>query len=212
MKLKSKYPQGAEKMMIQSATGRQIPPGKLPSDVGCMVMNVASIAFIARYCRTGRPLVSRSLTVDGSSIAEPKNVRVPIGTNIRDIIEFCGGFKTEPAKIIAGGPMMGFAIVNTDLPVLKQNNAILAFDKNDANLKVERDCIRCGRCASACPMSLMPTLIERYADVKDVDKLSKIGVNVCMECGSCAYACPSGKPLLQHMRLAKSVLRNATKK
>jgi len=212
MKLKSKYPQGAEKMMIQSATGRQIPPGKLPSDVGCMVMNVASIAFIARYFRTGRPLVSRSLTVDGSSIAEPKNVRVPIGTNIRDIIEFCGGFKTEPAKIIAGGPMMGFAIINTDLPVLKQNNAILAFDKNDANLKVERDCIRCGRCASACPMSLMPTLIERYADVKDVDKLSKIGVNVCMECGSCAYACPSGKPLLQHMRLAKSVLRNATKK
>ena len=207
MVLESKYPQGAEKMMVQSATGGKVPPGKLPADVGCVVMNVASAAFIARYLKTGKPLVSRSLTVDGSAIANPKNVRVPVGTNIGDIIDFCGGFSAEPCKILTGGPMMGLAIVGTELPVLKQNNAILAFAKDDAVLKPEKDCIRCGRCASACPMSLMPTNIVRAAKARDVEALKKIGVNVCMECGSCAFACPAGKPLVQHMRLAKAILR-----
>lgn len=209
MSLESRYPQGAEKMMVQSATGRKVPPGKLPADVGCIVMNVASVAFIARYIKTGKPLVSRSLTVDGSAIAEPKNVRVPIGTNISDIIEFCGGFKEEPHKIITGGPMMGLSIVGTDLPVIKNNNAILAFTEKDAALQKEGDCIRCGRCAAACPMSLVPTLIERYTKAGDVDALKRIGVNVCMECGSCAYSCPAKKPLVQTMRAAKAFLREA---
>lgn len=207
MVLESKYPQGAEKMMVQSATGRKVPPGKLPADVGCVVMNVASVAFIARYIKTGKPLVSRSLTVDGSAIANPKNVRVPVGTNIGEIIEFCGGFKEEPCKILTGGPMMGLAIVGTDLPVLKQNNAILAFAKDDAVLKEETDCIRCGRCAIACPMSLMPTNIVRAAKAKDAATLNQLGTMVCMECGSCAFACPAGKPLVQHMRLAKTIIR-----
>ena len=207
MVLESKYPQGAEKMMVQSATGRRVPPGKLPADVGCVVMNVASVAFIARYIKTGKPLVSRSLTIDGSAISEPKNVRVPVGTSISEIIEFCGGFKTDPCKILTGGPMMGLAIVGTDLPVLKQNNAILAFAHDDAVLKPETDCIRCGRCATACPMSLMPTNIVRAAKTKDVSMLKAAGVMVCMECGSCAFACPAGKPLVQHMRLAKAILR-----
>ena len=207
MVLESKYPQGAEKMMVQSATGRRVPPGKLPADVGCVVMNVASVAFIARYLKTGKPLVSRSLTVDGSAIAEPKNVRVPVGTDIGEIIDFCGGFKGEPSKILTGGPMMGLAIVGTDLPVLKQNNAILAFTADDAVLKPETDCIRCGRCVAACPMSLMPTNIVKAAKIKDVDALKRAGVTVCMECGSCAFACPAGKPLVQHMRLAKAILR-----
>lgn len=209
MALKSKYPQGAEKMMVQSATGRKVPPGKLPADVGCVVMNVASVGFIARYIETGKPLVSRSLTVDGSSIHTPQNVRVPIGTSISDIIDFCGGFKEEPFKIITGGPMMGLAIIGTDLPVLKQNNAILAFAEGTFKVKPERDCIRCGRCADVCPMSLMPTLIARFAKAKDADSLQKSGVTVCMECGSCSYICPSGKPLVQNMRLAKTVLREA---
>lgn len=207
MVLESKYPQGAEKMMVQSATGRRVPPGKLPADVGCVVMNVASVAFISRYLKTGKPLVSRSLTVDGSAIAEPKNVRVPVGTDIGEIIDFCGGFKGEPSKILTGGPMMGLAIVGTDLPVLKQNNAILAFTADDAVLKPETDCIRCGRCVAACPMSLMPTNIVKAAKIKDVDALKRAGVTVCMECGSCAFACPAGKPLVQHMRLAKAILR-----
>lgn len=207
MVLESKYPQGAEKMMVQSATGRRVPPGKLPADVGCVVMNVASVAFIARYLKSGKPLVSRSLTVDGSAISEPKNVRVPVGTDIGEIIEFCGGFKAEPSKILTGGPMMGLAIVGTELPVLKQNNAILAFTAEDAALKPETDCIRCGRCVAACPMSLMPTNIVKAAKMKDADALKKAGVAVCMECGSCAFACPAGKPLVQHMRLAKAILR-----
>ena len=207
MVLESKYPQGAEKMMVQSATGRRVHPGKLPADVGCVVMNVASVAFISRYLKTGKPLVSRSLTVDGSAIAEPKNVRVPVGTDIGEIIDFCGGFKGEPCKILTGGPMMGLAIVGTDLPVLKQNNAILAFTADDAVLKPETDCIRCGRCVAACPMSLMPTNIVKAAKIKDVDALKRAGVTVCMECGSCAFACPAGKPLVQHMRLAKAILR-----
>ena len=207
MVLESKYPQGAEKMMVQSATGRRVPPGKLPADVGCVVMNVASVAFISRYLKTGKPLVSRSLTVDGSAIAEPKNVRVPVGTDIGEIIDFCGGFKGEPCKILTGGPMMGLAIVGTDLPVLKQNNAILAFTADDAVLKPETDCIRCGRCVAACPMSLMPTNIVKAAKIKDVDALKRAGVTVCMECGSCAFACPAGKPHVPHMRLAKAILR-----
>ena len=208
MVLKSKYPQGAEKMMVLSATGREVPPGKLPADVGCIVMNVASIAFIGRYLKTGKPLVSRSLTIDGSAIAEPKNVRVPIGTNINDIIEFCGGFKSEPGKILTGGPMMGLSIVDTDLPVLKQNNAILAFAKDDVQIKPETDCIRCGRCVAACPLSLMPTFIERSVKLKDTDALAnKYNVMTCMECGSCAYACPAGKPLVQYMRMGKQLLR-----
>ena len=197
MVLESKYPQGAEKMMVQSATGRRVPPGKLPADVGCVVMNVASVAFISRYLKTGKPLVSRSLTVDGSAIAEPKNVRVPVGTDIGEIIDFCGGFKGEPCKILTGGPMMGLAIVGTDLPVLKQNNAILAFTADDAVLKPETDCIRCGRCVAACPMSLMPTNIVKAAKIKDVDALKRAGVTVCMECGSCAYTCPGCLPLVR---------------
>ena len=212
MILESKYPQGAEKMMVQSATGRKVPPGKLPADVGCVVMNVASVAFISRYLKTGKPLVSRSLTVDGSAIADPKNVRVPIGTNIGTIIDFCGGFKEEPGKIITGGPMMGLSIVGTDLPVLKQNNAILAFNDKDAFVKKETDCIRCGRCAAACPLSLTPTNIVRAAKAKDTATLKRIGVNVCMECGSCAFSCPAGKPLVQHMRLAKAILREEAAK
>ncbi|MBQ7118197.1 MAG: electron transport complex subunit RsxC [Clostridia bacterium] len=212
MTLKSRYPQGAEKMMVLSATGRKVPPGKLPSDVGCVVINVASLAFIARYVETGKPLVSRSITVDGSAIKEPKNLRVPIGTNIQDIIDYCGGFKSEPRKILSGGPMMGIAICDTNAPICKQNNAILAFADRKDLIKTERECIRCGRCVDVCPMSLMPTLIERYARVKDAEKLSDIGVMVCMECGSCAYACPSGRPLVQYMRLAKQVAREGGKK
>ena len=212
MTLRSKYPQGAEKMMVLSATGRKVPPGKLPADVGCVVMNVASVAFIARYLETGKPLVSRSVTVDGGAIKNPKNLRVPIGTNIQDIIDYCGGFKSEPRKLISGGPMMGIAICSTQAPICKQNNALLAFDDRKDLIKKERDCIRCGKCVDVCPMSLMPTLIEKHAKIKDAEKLNKIGVMVCMECGSCAYACPSGRPLVQYMRLAKQVIREESAK
>lgn len=212
MPLKSKYPQGAEKMMVLSATGKKVPPGKLPSDVGCVVMNVTSTAFISRYIKTGKPLVSRSLTVAGSAVSQPKNVRVAIGTEIDYIIKECGGFKEEPVKIITGGPMMGAAIVDTHHPILKSNNAILGFTKKDMSLKKETDCIRCGRCAKVCPLSLQPTLIHRFSVSRDAEKLQHAGAMVCMECGSCAYSCPAGKPLVQFMRDAKAVLREEAAK
>lgn len=207
MALKSRYPQGAEKMLILAATGRKVPPGKLPPDVGCLVMNVATVAFIARYLKSGKPLVSRTMTVDGSAVANPKNVRVALGTNIGDIFGFCGGFKQVPYKIITGGPMMGLAIIGTDLPVIKHNNSLLAFDEKAFKFKKERDCIRCGRCTTACPVGLMPALIARFANANEADKLEHTGVTVCMDCGACAYACPSAIPLVQYMKLAKSQLK-----
>ena len=209
MELESKYPQGAEKVIVLSATGRKIPPGKLPADVGCIGMNVTSVGFIAKYLKTGMPLVSRALTVDGSAIREPKNVRAPLGTSISEIIEFCGGFKQEPNKIIAGGPMMGLSLVTTDLPISKSNNAILAFTEKNDPVSKETDCIRCGRCAQVCPMSLMPTVIVRHAKAGDAEAVEKAGVMVCMECGSCAYACPAKKTLVQNMRAAKALVREA---
>lgn len=209
MTLKSKYPQGAEKMMVQSVTGRKVPAGKLPADVGCVVANVGSVAFVARHVRTGRPIISRTLTVSGSAIANPMNVRVPVGIEASKVIDFCGGFKKEPVKIIAGGPMMGTALIDTNVPILKSNNALLAFADEVVTNKKERACIHCGRCAEACPMSLIPTDIEALAMKKDAEALAKAGITVCMECGSCAFSCPAGKPLVQYMRLAKDVLREA---
>lgn len=137
---------------------------------------------------------------------------MPIGTNLQDIIDFCGGFTEEPKKIISGGPMMGLAICDTNAPLCKQNNALLAFKDGKSIVKKERDCIRCGKCVGVCPMSLMPTLIERFAKVKDAESLKKSGVMVCMECGSCAYICPSGRPLVQYMRLAKQIVREESAK
>ena len=212
MQLRSRYPQGAEKVIIQAATGRRVPPGKLPADVGCLVMNVTSIAFIARYLKSGKPLVSRTVTVDGDAVTSPANVRVPLGTRVEDIIEFCGGFSCEPDKLIFGGPMMGIAFTGLEHPVLKNNNAILAFSEKFSRPKKLRACIRCGRCASVCPMSLTPTLIERLVSAGNIQELERRGVSVCMECGSCAYSCPSGRPLVQYMRMAKSMVKNGRSK
>ena len=206
--LKTRYPQGAEKMMVLSATGRKVPPGGLPIDVGCVVMNVASAAFLARYCKTGKPLVSRSLTVDGSAVVAPQNVRVPIGTEIDYIFKACGGFREEPVKIVGGGPMMGQAIVDTHHPILKSNNALLAFTADDLSVKEETDCIHCGRCARACPLSLMPTLIHRYAVQRDASRLSRAGAMVCMECGSCAFACPAHRRITASIREGKGFYRS----
>lgn len=207
--LPSTYPQGAEKVLIYSATGRQVPPGKLPSDVGCVVMNVQSVSFLGRYLKTGKPLVSRSLTVDGAAVAEPKNLRAPLGTLYSDILEYCGGFKEEPYKVMAGGPMMGIATPDIQVPLLKNNNAITCLAKDYVKVKPTRACIRCGRCVEACPMCLEPTLIEKKAHLGDVDGLNKASVMTCMECGSCAFACPSGRPLVQYMRLGKTIIREA---
>ena len=143
--LKATYPQGAEKILIKACTGREVPMGGLPSDAGCLVMNVGSIAFISRYLKTGMPLVSRRLTVDGSAIKNPSNVIVPIGTPIKDVIDFVGGYKEEPRKLLMGGPMMGISLPTDELYILKQNNAILAFAEKEARLS------ECGCCSFTCP-------------------------------------------------------------
>lgn len=209
MTLKSKYPQGAEKMIVYSATGRKVPAGGLPADVGCIVMNVTSIAFLSRYLKTGMPLVSRSITVDGDAIKTPQNLRVPIGMKLADIVAYCGGFVKEPEKVISGGPMMGLAIYNLEAPLCKQNNALLAFTK--AEVKKERACINCGKCVQACPMSLTPTFIMKAVKAKNTEKLNTLNTMVCMECGCCAYSCPSGIPLVQYLRLGKQLLKEEKK-
>ncbi len=205
--LKARYPQGAEKVLVKACTNRVIEAGKLPSDVGCIVMNVTSIAFIANYIKTGMPLVTKRLTIDGSAIKEPKNIIVPIGTEISEIIEFCGGYKEEAKKLLMGGPMMGIALKDDTLPILKQNNAILAFAEKEAKLDKITDCIRCGKCADACPMNLYPPFISRTMKVKDYKNLEKYGVMTCMECGCCAFNCPAKRPIVQNMRLGKTILK-----
>lgn len=209
--LPSRYPQGAEKVLIEQCTGRQVPPGKLPSDVGVVVMNVASIAFLARYLKTGMPLTTKRITVDGSAVAEPKNISVCIGTAVKAVIEFCGGYKETPAKLLYGGPMMGTPIVSDELPILKNTNAILAFNRKDAESMEESACIRCGRCVNACPMNLMPTMLEQYTEIKNVEGLNRLNVMACMECGCCSYVCPANRKLVQTIRVGKSIVRNSGK-
>ncbi len=209
--LPSRYPQGAEKVLIDQCTGRQVPPGKLPADVGVVVMNVASVATLARYLKTGMPLVRKRLTVDGSAIKEPKNVSVPIGVSVKDVIEFCGGYKEEPAKLLYGGPMMGTAIANEDMAILKQNNAILAFNREEAMSYEPSACIRCGRCVNACPMNLMPTKLEQASISKNAEVLKNYNVLTCMECGCCSFVCPANRKLVQNIRVGKVVLRNSGK-
>ena len=210
--LRARYPQGAEKVLVQSCTNRVIPLGKLPADVGCLVLNITSVAFLADYLKTGMPLVKKRVTVDGSAIASPKNVIVPIGTKIADVVAFCGGYSQPPAKLLMGGPMMGIALTSDELPILKQNNGILAFAEKDAALPKPTACIRCGRCVSGCPMNLVPTQLEKYAELRDTDKLDQLGIMCCMECGTCAYNCPAHRPLVHAIRMGKALLRNGGKK
>lgn len=207
--LKSRYPQGAEKVLVQACTNRKIPTGKLPADVGCIVMNVTSVAFISNYLKTGMPLITKRVTIDGSAIQNPQNVIAPIGTKIADIIDFCGGYKVQPKKILMGGPMMGIALTDDQLPILKQNNGILAFAESDAKLMEPSACIRCGRCVQSCPMNLIPCQLEKYAELKKVEELNQYSVMTCMECGSCAFNCPAGRPLVQAIRYGKSLVKKA---
>lgn len=207
--LKSRYPQGAEKVLVQACTGRKVPAGKLPADVGCLVMNIGSLSFLASYMRTGMPLTLKRVTLDGSAIAHPQNVIVPVGTPIKDVVAFCGGYKEEPKKLIMGGPMMGVAITSDELPILKQNNAILAFDQREAQLRQPTACIRCGRCVAACPMHLMPTKLEQAVERQDVEALQSLDIMTCMECGCCSFSCPAGRRLVQAIRLGKNYVRKA---
>lgn len=205
--LPSRYPQGGEKVLVYHTVGRVIEEGKLPLDAGVIVINCTTVAAIAHYISTGMPLIEKCVTVDGSAVASPKNVIAPIGTPISELIEFCGGFKATPKKILSGGPMMGVAMSDLSMPVLKQTNAVLAFDEKDAAAKPATDCIRCGRCISTCPLGLTPTAISAAYDAKNGAELEALKVNLCMECGCCSYVCPAKRNIVQKNKLAKVMLR-----
>ena len=210
------YPQGAEKILIYNTTGIVVPEGALPADAGCIVMNVTSLAFMAKYMESGVPLVEKCVTVDGSAIKNPMNVIAPIGTSVQEIIDFAGGYSEEAAKVLYGGPMMGVAMYSTADPIFKNTNAIVAMNKKDAKPKMRRACIHCGRCVGACPMGLNPTLFARSMNVEDsaerLERLSAAKINLCIECGCCSFVCPSSRPLVETNRLAKADVRNLSAK
>ena len=208
LKLGTSYPHGAEKVLIKACTNRAVPVGKIPADAGCVVLNITSVSFIAKYVRTGMPLVSKRITGDGSAISQPKNVIAPVGTLISDIVEFCGGFKEEPKKVLMGGPMMGTALYTLDYPIIKQNNGLIFMDEKEADDIKPSDCIRCGRCVAACPMLLTPVNIQHFVERRDVQALNDLCVMSCMECGCCGFSCPARRPLVQYLRMAKSIVKS----
>lgn len=207
--LPSKYPTGGEKVLVYKTVGRIIPEGKLPVDVGTVVINCTTVTAIQKYIRTGMPLVEKAVTVAGSAVKTPQNVIVPIGTRIKDVIDFCGGYSDEPKKILYGGPMMGITAPDDLCPIMKNTNAILAFNENDAKRPAQTECIRCGRCIDNCPMRLMPVGISAAYSASDAKRLSELKVNLCMECGCCSYVCPAKRPLVQTNKLSKAFLKNS---
>ncbi len=207
----STYPQGGEKILIYNTTGLVVPEGKLPADVGVVVMNVTSLAFLAGYVKTGMPLVEKVITVDGSAIASPANVIAPIGASLGEVIEFVGGTSCRIGKILLGGPMMGVAVWTDAHPVLKTTNAITVLSERDAAPPKATACIHCGRCVSACPMGLQPTYFARALNISDkremCERLEDEKIGLCIECGCCSFVCPAKRPLVENNRLAKAAVR-----
>lgn len=207
--LKTRYPQGAEKQLIHKLTGRQVPRDKLTTDVKCVVFNVATAAAVCDAVIHGIPMTHRIVTVSGGSVNQPLNLRVPIGTPLKHLAEECDGLRTEPARILFGGPMTGIAQQNPDVPILKSTNALLFLDRRECSPLPagEPPCIRCGRCMKACPMGLSPLYFELYTRKGRFRELEKLHITDCTECGACAYICPSHINLVQSIRTAKEAIR-----
>ena len=205
------YPQGAEKIMIHNTLGITVPEGMYPADAGVIVINVSTLASLAKYVKTGMPLVERCITVDGSAVAEPKNVLAPIGTPVIDILNFVGGLTDANCKVIIGGPMTGHALRSLSEPVVKTTNAITALTEKETLGKKMTACIHCGKCVSVCPNNLNPTAFVKALKADTVDEqmaqLEDAHVNLCMECGCCAYVCPAARPLAETIRIAKNSLK-----
>ncbi|GAB4490799.1 MAG: electron transport complex subunit RsxC [Thermodesulfovibrionales bacterium] len=206
--LEVKYPQGAEKMLIKAILGREVPARGLPMDVGVVVQNVGTALAIYEAARFGKPLIERVVTVTGEGIKEPKNLMTRIGTKVSDLIEECGGFTGEVGKVISGGPMMGFALGSTDVAVTKGTSGVLVLPKEDVLSTAEfGPCIRCGRCIDICPMGLMPSMLSVLSEKGFYEEAKEYNLFDCFECGSCTYVCPSKRPIVQFVRLAKSMVK-----
>ena len=210
--LPTRYPQGAEKQLIQALTGREIAPGKLPVSVGCAVFNVSTFAAIYRAVKLGMPLVQRIVTVSGEAIAHPQNFIVPIGTSFHDLIEVAGGLHDETERVISGGPMMGFAQKDLAVPIIKATNCVLCLKKDENGAAENPVCLRCGKCVSVCPMRLQPLYMYRFVNAQRVDELNRLHVLDCIECGSCAFTCPGKLPLVERFRKGKQMVREASAK
>ncbi|HUG39660.1 MAG TPA: electron transport complex subunit RsxC [Longimicrobiales bacterium] len=202
-----KYPQGAEKMLIRAVTGREVPSGKLPMHVGTVVQNVGSIAAIAEVFETGYPLIERIVTVTGPGIRRPRNLVVPVGTKLRDVIEFCGGVTDDATEIIFGGPMMGLPQANLDVPIIKGTGGVVVLTERESARPVPAPCIHCGRCLDACPVFLDPQSLGQLAQLGRYEEMEEQNLMDCMLCGSCSYVCPSNIPLSQMFSLARGGLR-----
>lgn len=202
--LRTKYPQGGEKQLIYAVTGREVPSGGLPMEVGVVVQNVGTTNAVATAIKTGMPLIERVLTVTGSGVKQPKNMLVRIGTPFREVIEQCGGFNGTPGKVVMGGPMMGLAQSSVEVPVIKGTSGILVLTKQEAQMFEPRPCIKCARCVDACPINLLPTRLAHFSEKGMWDKAEEYNALDCIECGSCSFVCPAKILLVQRIRLAKS--------
>ena len=210
--LPTRYPQGAEKQLIQSLTRREVPPGQLPVSVGCAVFNVSTFAAIYRAVRLGMPLIQRIVTISGEAIAEPQNFIVRIGTPFHDLIEVAGGLHDKTERVISGGPMMGIAQSDLAVPVIKATNSILCLLKDQNGAAENPVCLRCGKCVGVCPMRLHPLYMYRFTNAGKVEELKRLNVTDCIECGSCAFTCPGKLPLVETFRKGKQMVREANAK
>lgn len=206
--LPAKYPQGAEKQLIYAVTGREVPSGALPAAVGCAVFNAATCKAIYDVVYDGMPLIKRIVTVSGDILMEPKNLLVPIGTAFNDLLDACG-HSQNPYKVLSGGPMMGVAQYDLNVPTIKGVNAITVLGKSNEYAVEEARCLRCGKCIDACPMKLMPVLMYKAIQSQDVEEMKSNNLMDCIECGSCAYTCPASVPLVLGFRVGKQLIRNA---